>query len=218
MVKRIIVLIVFLFIFFPDNINASCSNQEIVRLKKIAANVNFNIDYIENENNVFFRVKVTNLHDDVYLIDDYMHKYIFSEEHPIEYISEYHFSAGANIRFSFYSDNDDCSGQRLYIKYINLPPYNYLYKDDLCNGIEEFKLCQKWIVPNFTYQEFKNQIEVYKNNDKNNKNNDGENDNDGIFYLVIDFLSKYYIYIYGSIIIVGAGSLYILNKKNNFNL
>lgn len=218
--RKIIIFIVFSFMFFPCLINAACNNQEIVGLKNTAANVNFSTDYIEVDNQALFRIKITNLQSDIYMMENYNYSYVMygEDENPTEHVTEYVYPAGTIIRFEFFSDNEKCYDIPLYTKHVNLPSYNYLYNDPLCKGIEEFKLCQKWIKLNLNYEEFKDQIEKYKYVEENPIDDGEKEKKENIWFLVIDFLSKYYIFIFGSIVIIGITSIYMINRKNSFNL
>lgn len=62
---------------------------------------------------------------------------------------------------------------------LNLAKYNKYSEDALCQGIEEFVLCQETYGKDIDYETFKSRVETYKKSkvistDEDNKNNDKE--------------------------------------------
>lgn len=70
---------------------------------------------------------------------------------------------------------------------INLPKYNEYSEDPLCDGNEEFVLCQPTYDKEVDYETFKSRLEVYKktkqDNNEVNKEKDNNKDNNIVNYI-----------------------------------
>lgn len=213
-------LLVFLIISIPIRVEAFCDYQELARIKKIASNVTYKVDYIEKNGTVEFSVTLLNLHPEIYFKDVtnntfYYYKNSINNTHEIV-INGY--SPGKTIQYEFYNiEKEYCDNQILLNKYVTLPPYNPFYNDSVCNDAKEYKLCQKWIELNMDYNSFKQQVENYKKERNKGPVEEPIDDSPKNIDKVLDFFIEYYVYILSTIIIVCLIFIYQLNKKDNFD-
>ena len=91
--------------------------------------------------------------------------------------------------------------------------------DELCKGIEEFELCQKWRTAPITYDKFKELVLKYKKEKEPNIITDDEDTKDFQYYLglVISFVLRYNVYYISALIGIFILIL-ILKQKDNFKI
>ena len=212
--KRIITILVLILLVPTVKVKAlSCSYSELDKLKKIASNVNISNDCIEQDNNVTFTVTLNNLNEEIYFVDmtDYQ---TYNYENEELTISGYR--SGQTVRYVFYATDSRCQQEALYTARVSFPSYNRYYQDQVCEGIENFSLCQKWSSQNLSYESFLNKVNEYKNSlnvDDNVEPTPVINETSWI-QLIVDFLLDYYIIIV-IILALGLVGLYFLSKKDD---
>lgn len=207
--------IVFLIVLFAVPLHAhACSYTEKVRLKKLASNVNFSYRYTEVEDTVSFQITVSNLTSDIYMVDTSTGQAYYSNNEDFV-ISGYH--SGQQVKFSFYAKDSNCLEGTILNNYVTLPTYNIYYKEAICNGVEDYKLCQKWLKHNMSYSEFYDGVYQYRNKvTEKEKELEKQKEKQTINYeKIIDIWSKYYVFILGAIIIIGGIILYRYDKKTD---
>lgn len=210
--KKNYMFLMFTIIMFvlPMVANAECSYSEKVRLQKLAGNVSFSYNYIETDSGVTFDVIVSNLTNELYMVDYSTGQTYYSNNEDFVIRGYDH---GKSIRFDFYVKDKTCSETSIFSNYVTLPSYNYYYKKEICEGLEDYKLCQKWVKINMTYEQFKEEIKKYKN--KNNITQDEQTLIDSFNWdIVVEFWAKYYIYILVGIIALCGVTMYIYDKKS----
>ena len=227
--KIIVVFILLLLIPITKVEGAVCSYSEIARLKKIASNVTVSYDYIENNSSVVcnFLLKlqlicylkfynIYYLNDELYFVDQSNYqRYNYTEEELT--ISNYR--SGQTIRYVFYATDPDCDDTPLYTARVILPTYNQYYKDEVCNGIENYSLCQKWSSHNLTYTNFVQKVNEYKNslNSPTIPVEPSMPVEVSITQLIVDFLLDYYIYIVIILLLALIGFLSIRKKDDIYS-
>ena len=202
------------FVVFSSNVNASCSYTRLANLKKIASNVNVSYTYTIVDNKATFDIKFANLTNDIYLYDSQNNKtYNQSGEVLLQ-----NFGDGTKYRFFIKSNDRDCKDEVLATKYVTLPKYNKFYGDPLCEGIENYVLCQRWGSFNITsYTDYVAQLKKYKASLVKEEKVVEEEKKETLAEKVVDFLLKYYIYILIAIIVICSSIIYYLSKKDKFN-
>ena len=211
---KLFIMLILLIILFPIKTNALvCSNQDMVKLKSMAQNITTNYDYKEENNNVTFNITFSNLSPDLYLVDVTNKKNYYYNNTEMTYNG---YKSGESYKFKVYSTNSLCDTSVLYTVYVTLPYFNSYYNNELCKGIEEYELCQKWSSVNISYNEFKNKVDKYKEviEEENNENNT-DNEVKGIFDYIRDFYISYYYIILPLIILISIIYIYNKNKKND---
>lgn len=212
-VKRYYLGIVFLIVLFacPIQAKAECSYSQKVRLQKLAGNVSLSYRYTQTQYSVIFQITVSNLTNELYMIDQTTGRYYYANNNDFT-IDGY--QPGSTIRFDFYAKDTNCSTTSIFSNYVTLPSYNPYYDSVLCKGIEEYSLCQKWLKHNMTYKEFYEGVTNYKN--KPEEIEIIKEEEKGFKWdRIIEFWSKYYIYILLSIIIICGVAMYRYEKKTD---
>lgn len=145
----------FLIVMLPVKILArECTDRELANLKKIAANINYSYEYYLNKNKMYFDVTISNVYENIYILDVATDKKYSKTEFTIESKTD-----GQVLKFEIYSKTCD---ELLTTKTINLPAYNKYYQSSYCEGIREYKYCSKWGNYNFSEQEFAKMTKEYK--------------------------------------------------------
>ena len=215
MKKSLCLLFFFSFMFFLPNVKAVCNYQEDSRVKQLASNVFISYDY-HNDTNTF-SIVLTNLHPDIYIYDTVKRQFYYYNGSSNMTIDGY--KPGENVKFNIHSNLSNCQGQVKYFQYISLPFYNQYYLDPLCEGLDEYSLCQKWTTHGIKkYEDFVKEVTAYKLSLENSTVEEPV-----IVPTItktttfIDFLLNYYYYILIIIIIGCLSGMYYLTKKDRFN-
>lgn len=206
------ILFIALLLFLPYvHIQAYCTDNEIIRMSKIAQNVNLTPEFREDKEK--FDLIITNLHPDIYMRDINNDKdYRFSNSDTIiENLEPF-----TNYRFKLLSAKSECDGQVLLSKYIVLPGYNPFYKDPLCNDLTEYSFCQKWVSHMYTKEQFLELINQKKMINQKLEKSAQKKEVMGIYDYMGNFYSKYY-YIILPMIIVICLIIIIRSTKNKYN-
>lgn len=209
--KYLKLILMMLLIMVPYQVKAynTCSTEDTVKLNKLASNVLANYSYYETNGTVKFKITINNLNSNIYIYDATKKQTYYS----IGEITLDNYGPNQTVEYKVYSNIAYCKGQYLNSVFVTLPPYNPYYKDKLCSDIEDYKLCQRWSNVNLTYEEFKKQINDYRNgNIKKDKNVD--NTYKSVYELILDFYINYYYIILPLIIVVG-GIILAVNKQKN---
>ena len=178
---------------FPALSNAQCSYERQAELSRIASNVQFSYNYLDNYN---YSVNITNLTNDIYLKDD--------SENVINGVGEkqFEFYHGSTIRYEIYSKDSNCPNILLLTKYITLPSYNSFADYDECQKYPDFKYCQKWASTTVSFEQFDKALSEYKNELNNNENI--EKDESTLMFMISDYLVNhtYMIWIIGTFLVI----------------
>lgn len=220
MVKKL----VFIIALFLVNINVfalsyqGCDYASISKLKSIVNNVNLTTDYYEENGDIYYRLTLNNIVEEIYFVDEYTGKeYTYSNTNNGEItISGYDITSG---KYKFYSNINSCRGTYLGTKYYKFPTYNIYYNDPICSDIPEYSLCQKWVNKLYSYQTFTQLVNEYKENlNKPITSDDQSTYKKDIFEIISEFYIKYYYYILGAIILICLTIIIIKERKDKFNL
>ena len=218
MKKRILILLIML--LFPGNIFAlkygGCDVSEISRLKSLESNINLYYDYYMGDYEPVFSVTITNIPPNVYFRDSNTNKYYYySNTNNGEItINGYNGQPGS---YKFYSSLENCSDILLGTKYYNFPSYNRYYNNYLCEGLDDFSLCQKWADVKYDSEQFQKMVNEYKNN-KTDEEEIIIEYKPSLLSIISDFYAKYYYYFLPIIIVIGIIVIIIDRKKNKFKL
>ncbi len=212
--KIIIIFVLLLLIPITKVEGAWCSFSEIARLKKIASNVNASYDYIENGTSVIFEVTLTNLNPELYFVDSTSSTQYNYTSDEIK-ISNY--ESGQTISYVFYPVDANCSDEPLYTVRVVLPTYNQYYRDEICEGIENYSLCQKWSSHNLSYATFVERVTNYKNSlivPEPPIEEPPTPEEVTVVQLIVNFLLDYYIYII-IVLLLALACILAIRKKDD---
>ena len=129
----------YLFVFlgslfiFPLVSNAQCSYERQAELSKIAANVKFSYTFEMQETvelRPLFKIFITNLTNDIYIVDDYNGLTILGNgEKQVNY------GDVSSATFKIYSNDPACRGELLMTQHVNMPSYNPYSRSEECNPL-----------------------------------------------------------------------------------
>jgi hypothetical protein len=225
------VLIFVILVFIPNIAKAEeCSVTNTSRLKKIASNITTKYDYVENlpttgYGNVDFTATISNVISDIYImkVDDYYNKIgtvYYGDGNNQVIISG--LSAGKSYHFvAFGNTGEGCTGTLVYEFYVTTPSYNKYYINTLCKKVPDYKYCQKWVNFNLTEEEFTKNVKQYIKSlevEETPPEEEKPEDQYQLFIKIMEFLTKYDIPIFGSIVILSTIGIVIYRKKDNFDL
>ena len=215
-IKYIIAILIFIMCLNVDALT-ECSTSELNRLNELAKNIDFSYEYqveevkpMESSEEVNFEVKYKitahNLPADLIIRINSDNNNRFTEKNN----TVDGFLNGENVKVDTLAYTSNlCSGKVISTKTINLPYFNIWSLRDECEENKDFKYCQEYGRYNISEDTFLKELEDYKNKpliDKVVKNESVNN-----------FLKQYGIYIgaLAFLVIVGAVTFVIVNKKRN---
>ena len=192
-------LIILSSLFFLPNIYA-CTYEIKAELRNLASNVNFNLDYDIVNDEASFKLTITGVNSELYIVDDDNHRYNGGQDIVINNIKG-GTKAKYRVRSVYY---DACINKDLYVKSISTPYYNRYYNDDLCLKHKNSDLCYRWRSTDMSYDDFKKRIAILE---RETPVVPDEPD--------IKKSSKFYIVyiVIGSVIIFG-GSIVVIRRRN----
>lgn len=200
------IIIIALFLCMPKVKAEECSPVDRVNLSKIAQNVT--VVSLFDENTATFKLVFSNVTPDVYIFDVSNRQYYYST--GIDITTQVYYP-GSRYQFIFYSNAYGCDKQVVYSKYITLPDYNPLYKDENCKGLENHKICNKWSIVNMSYDEFKAQTQKLR--EKNEVEEKPQEYVKGMFDYIIEFILKYNYIMLPLALITLVGLIYAMWRK-----
>lgn len=195
---------------------AGCDINDVVRMKQIVTNVNVSYNYHIAGDNAYFDVIISNLTNDIYVTDNYFNGTYsnFINGELVIYNVE-----TDSLSLKFNSNKEECSGLLLGIKYQQFPIFNKYYYDDICENMEGFSYCNKWLKKKYTYDEIKAAIKKYNDSLINEKEEPTKVIyNKSIFDILIDFYVDYYYFVLPGIILICVIAIVISKRKNQFGI
>jgi len=151
------VFLVSLFVF-PILASAQCSYERQAELSRIASNVGFSYNYKIQDSIPNFTVNITNVTNDIYVVDDLNNVFVNSYEFNPLYTDQ------ARIIYKIYSNDDNCRGELIFTNYVNFPTFNRFYSSNECKENPDFKLCGLWTDTRYySTEDFNSELEKYKN-------------------------------------------------------
>lgn len=109
-----------------------------------------------------------------------------------------------------------CSGQVLRTIRITLPKFNFYSVLDICQGVQDYYLCQPYITYDFDATTLFDKVTEYKAKLLENNEIDFEEDNNGAFSNALSGISKHKYVIVGVIVAIGvAATVFVLSRKKS---
>lgn len=161
--KKYIILTTVLSLLCINNTYAVCTQQDINEFKSVENE--YSIESELNMDNKKYILKMTRKHPDKY--DYLIHaKGTITCKDIDENTTEcYPFNPG-KYKIEIIGQTDSCNDVFKTIT-LNLEPYNKFSESPLCDGIQEFVLCQKTYRKELTQEEFESRVNTYKNTKQN---------------------------------------------------
>ena len=211
--KRLGIFLCLLFIIFPLQARAIlCTNDKKVKYQALASNITTSYTYQEVNGTITFQITLSNINSELIIKDvknDKVYPYQ-GKELIIPNLKE-----GTSYRFDVYVEDMDCDDKIMYSHYVNTPSYNPYYQDEICRGMENYSICQKWSKVTVSYEEFKRKVEELKKEPTKPIIKEEEEEFKTIGDYLLEFYLSYY-YIVLPIFIVGGIVIIIrYNKKND---
>ena len=125
---------------------------------------------------------------------------------------------GKYLKFLVYGNIDNCREEKVTTIYVTLPSFNKYYTDELCRNIPDYSLCNKWANIKMTHEKFTQKVQAYLDSLIVSSENTASENQESVFEIIIAFLAKYSLIIFGSIIIICAGLIFYLVRKDDFDL
>lgn len=208
-----------LLVVVPNIVNAECEYNEKSKLQALSSNLNFTYNYKEIENGInssaSFSITIGNLNPNLYIVDQNNIRVVYYNNKKEITLNGY--NPGSTIEFLIYGNSGECKGVEIMSNYITLPSYNRFYKDPVCNGVDDYKLCNRWSRVSLSYDDFVKKVNEYKEKIKPEELPNVEKELP-LVEKIIKFLSKYSILLFGGIIVVCSVLMFYLNRKDDFDL
>lgn len=211
---RKIFIILVLFVCCPKTVKALlCENIDKVRYQDLAKNISYSYDAIEQNGNVKFTVTFSNIPKGFAIKNATLNNWYSYKSSELKIAN---LKSNKNYRFDIYVETDDgCNNISMYTFNVNLPYYNKYYADSLCKGIEQYKLCQKWVNAQYTYDEWKKQVNKYRESLQQERPNEEEENTKSWIEKLIEAYGKTYYIILPLIIGIGGIIIYVYNRKRD---
>ena len=214
--KNLIKISLLVMLLVPLKVSGACTVDDKMRYSSLATNITTSYEYKEQNGNVSFDITIHNVHNDLVVVDNNNKRYE-SSNNGLNNFTINNLKDGYNYSFKVYAKSGDCSYRLFNTLYVTTPKFNKYYNDPICEGASDYLLCQKWTeIGNMTYEEFKANVDEYKN-PKKEIIEDEENNRNNWLYMIGDFWSKYYLYILGGMIIVLVPAIIIIKKREHYD-
>lgn len=182
----------------PFIVKADCSYEREAELSRIASNIQLSYTYEIINGYIQYYVNITNVTEDVYIIDSLGNRFSSNKE----FVQKY--SLGNNkMQFTIYSNDSNCKNEEILTKYLNFPYYNQFSNVPECQQYKELDLCSLWYnTSSYTYQNFVNDLNKTVQNLKTQHMEKEKKLSD----ILTEMFENYYIYI----ILSGVGILFLI--------
>jgi len=197
---------------FPIGVDAACSSERFAELSKIAENVNVDYTYeIDETSGAIFSINVSNLTNDVYLIERNKTSIITGIGEKT--IGE-NYSPGTTLTFVVYSNDSNCKGQALTSKYITLPYFNMYSLYGACKLYPEHEYCKTWFdSSSISREEFDEAIVKHMNDIRGDKKIVEEEKS--YFEKIKEFLIEYKVFILIALVVIVLVAIIVGIKFKN---
>ncbi len=158
------ILLLLVFIVFPKYIYADCTNEEMTHFREIRSE--FKVSYMLDEEKKQFYMTLFNPEPENF---GYIVKYDTGDNdtESLDLTSTTEVSLGmptlteGKYKITIKGKTATCDRELKNIR-ITIPKYNMYSEDPLCEGIEEFVLCQKAYNRELEYEKFVSRVNNYK--------------------------------------------------------
>ena len=197
-------------------LGADCDFKDVARYQALASNVKFNYEFVESSKT--FNIIITNMPDELYFEITSSGEVFSSRTVGSSETVLYGYTSGS-YRFRIVPYDPACYESTVGNGYVNLPYYNSYYNDPVCNGAENYKLCQKWNKVDLSYDDFVKNVEAYKKSLVKEEVTQVEEtvEDDFLNKIIVGFLDNYVIILI-SIIVICSVLIVILSRKGKFDL
>ena len=181
--RKKILLTIISFTIFTPKIYADCTKEDINNFNKISDE--YKVTYEFNKDSKLYNLIFYEPQPDkyVFVVNNLEKASLeFEDDNNYKYIG----MTPGDYEITIEGITDKCQDVFKTIN-LNLPKYNEYSEDPLCEGNEEFVLCQPTYDKEIDYETFKSRLEVYKktkqDNNQINKEKDNNKDNNIVDYI-----------------------------------
>ena len=109
-----------------------------------------------------------------------------------------------------------CTGQTLKTIRVSLPVFNYYSLLDVCDGIQDYYLCQPYVMTVYTGADFYDKVETYKAKMLENNAVETDDDNNSVMTAAFSGVKKHKYLIVGVVVAIGViATVVILKRKKS---
>lgn len=208
------ILFIFICLFsFPVISLAACDTTILNNYRKLATNVNITYE-ITGTDKPTFTITMTNLHQNMILYDGTK---VYNSNYFPNGIFTFKTTTSGRYDYTIYVKSCGEVGK----KNVTLPTYNAYYKDELCKGLENYSICQRWSGYSATRAKFESDIKKIKNQQTKvvEEEKEEEKEEQRWFEKFTGIFVKYWWAIIIIMLLI-MGVYYTIrakNKKNEFN-
>lgn len=190
-----IIYILMLLISFPFKVNAAyqCTDADAERLQKLASNVSYVVEEVDNGNNVRYKITFSGMSDELSIFDNYnlcFKYYVSLNDLFFGEVDIGNLLPGKTYSFDI-KGSKKCTIGTLRKIIVNTPEWNNYYNTPICSDVKSFQLCLKHSSTNLSYEDFAKKVEEYKLSIKDNNKGDNELEDDKI-EKILEYYEKYY--------------------------
>lgn len=199
-----IIFLTLLFLALPGIAKAYCSDSEMVRLQKIARNINSSYNYSETTGR--FTITLTNLKKDLEVYDLFDGKR-YNVDGELNFKNLY----SGKHTYIIYARDKECTKYELITINVELPYYNMHSDSEECKGIENYSYCSKWVKYVISNDIWLAKVKAYRESIKQEepkKNNDTS-----LLKKFVDICKEYYYIIIPAILLIAGTIIVIENRK-----
>ena len=203
--KKYLFLTLLFLVFLPTIVKGYCDDSEVVRLQKLAKNVN--ASYIYDDASQKFSITLLNLKKDLIIKD-----LINNKSYNIDGEFTFHNLNSGKHTYVIYANNKECTTYSLSTINVEIPYFNVYSTYEECKGIENYSYCSRWVknvIPNDIWKTkvelYRKSIEIKEVQKKNEKS---------LLQSIIDIYLNYYYIMLPSTILIIIIVIIVENRKN----
>lgn len=210
--KKLLIILITIALLIPINTKAwYCEYKTLSNLKTLASNITYTYSYELINNEPIFKITLSNIPKNVYIINSASE----SNYYPVKDMDQVTFSnykPGKSYQFIVRTNEEFCETQEVSRIYVPIPSYNKYYSDPLCLEFPDHNLCSRWANVNMSYEEFKNKMVFFKQEEAL-KNIEAKKESNK---LIEWYINNYYLLL-PTIIIICIGYIYNIKQKDTFD-
>lgn len=209
--RKYYLLLLLLFLIIPYKVNAyydvldeRCTLEVRTELQKTASNISYRL-YKVGDENITYNLELYNVPGNIRITDI----------DGNEIVDVINLKPGKSITLNLYAnENSYCNGFKVTSLYVGAPYYNKYYKDKLCEGNDDYYLCNENTEVNLSYEEFKKELTDHISDKDNKKQNmDVVTEKKGVLELINEYIYIAYIVIFIILLILLIKLIKFVKRK-----
>ena len=163
-----LILLVILVIFGINKVRAAeCSYKDQALLNKEASNVKITYQLIEDEEEEYLQILITNLNEHLTLEisndynDEIMNFSISDAKEGVISFKNIALYKMVTYKINIYGAYNSCSRNLIMTKNISIPYFNIFYDGSVCKNIPDYTYCQKLVKTNMSADDMAKKINDY---------------------------------------------------------